>query len=158
MIHVRCLKPLKYDTSIIEFQVQYFESDGDFTPWEGFEPDFIIQKEVYGQMDTCLIIGLKPVTEYYSRVQVWNSAGRGPKGEWRRSETRHARKYDSSIHYLNLLSNVKMTINVCIITYEGCPIKSYSYKTRKQYGLLQSNFTCKLFHYFCITMQMFQEK
>ena len=92
---------MKYDIPIIELQVQYFESDGDFTPWEGFEPDFIIQKEVYGQTDTCLIIGLKPVTEYYSRVQVWNSAGRGPKGEWRRSETRHARKFDSSTHDIN---------------------------------------------------------
>ena len=61
-----------------------------FMPFEGYDPDYIKQKEVYGQKDYVLIIGLKPVTEYFARVQVWNSAGRGPKGEWRRSETRHA--------------------------------------------------------------------
>ena len=61
-----------------------------FMPFEGYDPDNILQKEVYGQKDHVLIIGLEPVTEYFARVQVWNSAGRGPKGEWRRSETRHA--------------------------------------------------------------------
>ena len=74
------------------FQVQYFKRVDMFMPFEGYDPDNIKQKEVYGQKDHVLIIGLKPVTEYFARVQVWNSAGRGPKGEWRRSETRHAGK------------------------------------------------------------------
>ena len=63
-----------------------------FMPFQGVDPDNILQKEVYGQTNECLIIGLEHVTEYFARVQVWNSAGRGPKGEWRRSETKHARK------------------------------------------------------------------
>ena len=74
------------------FQIQYFERIGEFTPYEGFEPDNIKTKEVYGQTDSCLIIGLTPNTDYYARVQVFNSAGRGPKGQWRKAETKKARK------------------------------------------------------------------
>ena len=29
---------------------------------------------------------------------------------------------------------------------------------KKKYGLLQSNFTCELSHYFCINMHIFKEK
>ena len=74
--------------------MQYFESVDDFTPFEGYEPDNIMTKEVYGQTDHCMIIGLAYDADYYARVQVFNSAGRGPKGHWRLSSTNMARKYD----------------------------------------------------------------
>ncbi|KAL4221661.1 Contactin 1 [Mactra antiquata] len=47
----------------------------------------IKMKDVYGQTDHIKLIGLYPNTEYYSRVQVFNGAGFGPKGQWRKSET-----------------------------------------------------------------------
>lgn len=47
----------------------------------------ILAKDVYGQTEHCQLVGLHMSTEYFSRVQVFNGAGFGPKGEWRRSET-----------------------------------------------------------------------
>ena len=69
-------------------QVQYFKRKYNFNPFQGHDPDFMKQKEVYGTKNYVLLVGLYPHAEYFARVQVWNSAGRGPKGEWRRSETR----------------------------------------------------------------------
>ena len=68
-------------------QVQYTKKPEDYTIFEGYEPDFLETKEVYGQTDHCKIIGLEPDTEYLGRVQVFNTAGRGPKGQWRVAET-----------------------------------------------------------------------
>ena len=34
-----------------------------------------------------MLIGLAPDADYYARVQVFNSAGRGPKGQWRIAKT-----------------------------------------------------------------------
>ena len=42
---------------------------------------------MYGQTDQCMLIGLAPDADYYARVQVFNSAGRGPKGQWRIAKT-----------------------------------------------------------------------
>ena len=68
--------------------------------FEGYEPDFLETKEVYGQTDHCVIIGLEPDTEYLGRVQVFNSAGRGPKGQWRIAETARAGEYYENMQTL----------------------------------------------------------
>lgn len=53
----------------------------------------ILSKDVYGQTDHAQLIGLIPNMEYFARVQVFNGAGFGPKGEWRRSETANDREF-----------------------------------------------------------------
>ena len=70
------------------------EGDGP-SPFET-EPDpvknNIMVKDVYGQTDHALLIGLEPYSGYFVRVQVFNTAGAGPKGEWRWGEVSNRRK------------------------------------------------------------------
>ena len=68
-------------------QIQYRLLDDD--P----DADFIWNRDVYGQQSEAIIIGLRDNTNYWVRVQVFNSAGLGPIGEWRLAETFHQRKY-----------------------------------------------------------------
>ena len=67
--------------------MQYFKIYDEFSLVEGSEPDNVKTKEIYGQTDHCQIIGLSPDSDYYARVQVFNTAGRGPKGQWRMAGT-----------------------------------------------------------------------
>ncbi|XP_053378888.1 contactin-like isoform X2 [Mercenaria mercenaria] len=72
------------------YRVYYYPKLTDEDPFTK-EPDAIevgmMTKDVYGQKDHCQLIGLMSNTNYFSRVQVFNGAGFGPKGEWRLSET-----------------------------------------------------------------------
>lgn len=53
----------------------------------GCEPTNIRNRDVWGQVDNVMLIDLESNSEFFFRLQVFNSAGRGPKGEWRRGET-----------------------------------------------------------------------
>ncbi len=78
-------------------QVYYYANVNDITPFDGSEPDEILNdikfKDVYGQTDHAQLVGLKSNCEFFTRVQVFNGAGFGPKGEWRRSETANTRMW-----------------------------------------------------------------
>ena len=56
-----------------------------------YEPDLykdeVQTKDVYGQTDHAQLVGLYPNMDYLARVSVFNGAGPGPRGEWRKSET-----------------------------------------------------------------------
>lgn len=73
------------------YRVYYYANMFDESPFDNGEPDpvknEILFKDVYGQTDHCQLIGLHANAEYFTRVQVFNGAGFGPKGEWRRTET-----------------------------------------------------------------------
>lgn len=89
-------EPVKNDRETMKGRVAgyrtyyYVNLHGD-TPFDGTEPDPVLNrimfKDVYGQTDHVQLIGLMPNNEYFARVQVFNTAGAGPKGEWRRGET-----------------------------------------------------------------------
>ena len=49
--------------------------------------DLISNRNVWGQVSEVMLIDLELNSEYFFRVFVFNSAGTGPKGEWRRGET-----------------------------------------------------------------------
>ncbi|XP_052212292.1 contactin-5-like [Dreissena polymorpha] len=82
--------PCRWDIGYM-YVVYYYANVNDITPFDGSEPDEILNdikfKDVYGQTDHAQLVGLKSNCEFFTRVQVFNGAGFGPKGEWRRSET-----------------------------------------------------------------------
>ncbi|KAL4221697.1 hypothetical protein ACF0H5_019952 [Mactra antiquata] len=84
------------------YRVYYYENEHDESPFTGGEPDpvrnRILFKDVYGQTDHCQLVGLTNNAEYFARVQVFNGAGFGPKGEWRRAETANDILKDYPIH------------------------------------------------------------
>ncbi|KAL3862128.1 hypothetical protein ACJMK2_008118, partial [Sinanodonta woodiana] len=52
-------------------------------------PDIKLQKNVYGQQSTALLVGLQQDSNYYVSMYVFNLAARGPKSGWRLVETLH---------------------------------------------------------------------
>ena len=44
-------------------------------------------RNTHGNATSVVLIDLEVNSEFYFRMQVFNTAGWGPKGEWRRSET-----------------------------------------------------------------------
>ncbi|XP_045161359.2 contactin-like isoform X2 [Mercenaria mercenaria] len=82
---------------IAGYRIHYYANIHDQDPF-GSEPDPILNqiltKDVYGQTEHVQLIGLIPNMEYFARVQVFNGAGFGPKGEWRRSETSNLPLHD----------------------------------------------------------------
>ncbi|XP_060571800.1 contactin-3-like [Ruditapes philippinarum] len=83
------------------YRVHYYANLYGEDPF-GSEPDpvrnEILTKDVYGQTDHAQLIGLIANMEYFSRAQVFNGAGFGPKGEWRRSETANDPLRDHPTH------------------------------------------------------------
>ena len=64
-------------------------------------------------------------------------------------------------HNGNLLNNIYVILLVHVhLSYTRVVPESRRlfYITRERYGLLQSNFTCEPFHYFCVTMQICKVK
>ncbi|KAL4221262.1 ATP-dependent RNA helicase ddx25 [Mactra antiquata] len=57
--------------------------------WHKEHPDFITWRDLYGQHEETIIIGLEDNTNYWASVQVMNYAGVGPIGEIRLAETFH---------------------------------------------------------------------
>jgi hypothetical protein len=62
------------------YQVRYWHDDF---------PEFVMWRDLYGQHDSAIIIGLQDNTNYWASVQVMNYAGVGPIGEIRLAETLH---------------------------------------------------------------------
>ncbi|XP_060571798.1 contactin-like [Ruditapes philippinarum] len=83
------------------YRVYYYPKLDESDPFTK-EPDPVAvgmqTKDVYGQTDHCQLIGLMANTNYFSRIQVFNGAGFGPKGEWRLSETYNAPLRDHPTH------------------------------------------------------------
>ena len=79
------------------------------------DADFIWNRDVYGQQEEAIIIGLRDNTNYWVRVQVYNNAGLGPIGEWRLAETFHLRKL---IQFLQFLTSNILKEN-CLIKVLG---------------------------------------
>ena len=71
---------------MINFQIRYWHID---------YPELVTWRDLYGQHDSTIIIGLDDNTNYWSSVQVMNYAGVGPIGEIRLAETFHLREYAS---------------------------------------------------------------
>jgi hypothetical protein len=53
----------------------------------GCEVTNLRNRNIWGQANEVMLIDLEMNSEFFFRLQVFNSAGRGPKGEWRRGET-----------------------------------------------------------------------
>ena len=77
----------------LHLQVQYYWNDQGCNPMFGCEVTNLRSRDVWGQVDNVMLIDLEINSEFFFRLQVFNSAGRGPKGEWRRGETANYRKY-----------------------------------------------------------------
>ncbi|CAH1783082.1 unnamed protein product [Owenia fusiformis] len=85
------LRAIQYNSTALYVCWQHIEPGRDTTRgrilgyginyWiEGKETEEMsIQQNLYGQMDCGMIIGLWPFTNYWTNVQVFNSAGYGPK-------------------------------------------------------------------------------
>ena len=61
--------------------------------WHDDYPEYVTWRDLYGQHDSTIIIGLEDNTNYWASVQVMNYAGVGPIGEIRLAETFHLRKF-----------------------------------------------------------------
>ncbi|XP_045162637.2 contactin-like [Mercenaria mercenaria] len=57
--------------------------------WHLDFPEYVTWRDLYGQHDSTIIIGLEDNTNYWASVQVMNYAGVGPIGEIRLAETFH---------------------------------------------------------------------
>ena len=88
------------------FQIYYYEDKLGEGKLVNKEPDEKIirvnTKDVYGQTGHGQLIGLTPNAEHFFRVQVFNTAGYGPKGEWRWGETFNSRKLQVLLGKINL--------------------------------------------------------
>lgn len=74
---------LDYQNYFCTWQVRYWHADF---------PEYVTWRDLYGQHDSTIIIGLEDNTNYWASVQVMNYAGVGPIGEIRLAETFHLRK------------------------------------------------------------------
>ena len=54
---------------------------------DGYQPVKFRWRNTHGNATSVILIDLEINSEFYFRMQVFNSAGRGPKGEWRRGES-----------------------------------------------------------------------
>ena len=61
-----------------------------------------------------MLIGLAPDADYYARVQVFNSAGRGPKGQWRIAKTAKFGKI-----YTVLPAKIDSDVMFCLQSNQG---------------------------------------
>lgn len=88
----------------------------DETPFDSGEPDPVknelLFKDVHGQTDHCQLIGLQPNAEYFTRVQVFNGAGFGPKGEWRRTETANYCKYN--VRFISTINSQNLFVQTVV--------------------------------------------
>ncbi|XP_053379339.1 contactin-3-like [Mercenaria mercenaria] len=69
------------------YTIQYYWNDQGCNPMTGCEVTNLRNRNIWGQASEVMLIDLEMNSEFFFRLQVFNSAGRGPKGEWRRGET-----------------------------------------------------------------------
>ena len=71
------------------FQIEYYWNNVGCNPMRRSDcpQGLISNRNVWGQVSEVMLIDLILNSEYFFRVFVFNSAGTGPKGEWRRGET-----------------------------------------------------------------------
>ncbi|XP_052821309.1 contactin-4-like [Mya arenaria] len=114
------------------YRVYYYANLYGDTPFDQSEPDPIINdilyKDVYGQTDHVQLVGLEPNAEFFTRVQVFNGAGFGPKGEWRRSETANMFLRNFPIHVKvdqNGPYSIYVTWQGVVENYDECSVEGY---------------------------------
>lgn len=104
------------------YRVRYYEKDQD---------EYVTWRDLYGQQDRAIIIGLKSNTNYWASVQVMNFAGVGPIGEVRLAETFHKPPIDFPRHVAVFPS----TTSSVRVTWQGVTIKSFEEETLLGYKI-----------------------
>ncbi|XP_052820357.1 contactin-5-like [Mya arenaria] len=97
------------------YTIQYYWNDQGCNPMTGCEVTNLRTRNIYGQTDNVMLIDLEANSELFFRLQVFNSAGRGPKGEWRRGET----ATNAPLNYPHFVSLSSHGTNSVRVSWQG---------------------------------------
>ncbi|XP_052225224.1 contactin-like [Dreissena polymorpha] len=101
--------------SIGGYTIQYYWNNLGCSPLKGCAVTNLRNRNIYGQASDVLLIDLEINSEFFFRLQVFNSAGRGPKGEWRRGETAN----NAPINYPRFVTVTSHGPNSVLVTWQG---------------------------------------
>ncbi|KAH3788133.1 hypothetical protein DPMN_166264 [Dreissena polymorpha] len=97
------------------YTIQYYWNNLGCSPLKGCAVTNLRNRNIYGQASEVLLIDLEINSEFFFRMQVFNSAGRGPKGEWRRGET----SKNAPLNYPRFVTVTSHGPNSVLVTWQG---------------------------------------